>query len=91
MSRSKAAKIIALEGADRHVWYNKRNLRLVWKALSHDDWIEFCKKMADWFLSDAPDEWDDAARFNKARKAKSDKAALKRVVEEREKEREKEQ
>ena len=83
MSRSKAAKIIALEGADKHIWWIKRNLLGVWRALSHDEWLEFCTKMGDWFQGDAHDEWDKYDKANKERKAKSDVAALQKVMTER--------
>ncbi len=83
MSRTKAAKILALEVADKHVWHVNRNLLHVSQELSHEEWLEFCKKMADWFQGDAPDEWDEYTKANKERKAKSDAAALEKVMAER--------
>jgi len=79
MSRTKAAKILALEGADKCIWYTKRNLLGVWRELSHEEWIEFCTKMGDWLHGDAIDEWDKYDKANKERKSKSDAAALERV------------
>ncbi len=80
MSRAKAAKILALEGADKHIWFVKRGLLRVWRELSRDEWLVFCTKMGNWFLKQAPDEWDKYHAANLARKAKSDKAALEKVI-----------
>lgn len=82
MSREKAAAIAALSPSDKAVYISKRNQRSYWQRLSHEEWIEFCKKMGDWFTKSAPDEWDKYIIANNERKAKSDEAALLRAVKE---------
>ncbi len=76
MSKEKAARIQGLSPVDRAVYTAKRNQRCYWQRLSHDDWVEFCEKMGQWFCESAPDEWDTYVAANKARKAESDKRAL---------------
>ncbi len=76
MSKEKAAKLASLSTVDMSVYRSKRNQRSYWQGLPHKDWVAFCKKMADWFTNEAPDEWDNYVIANKARKAKSDEAAL---------------
>ncbi|KKL92826.1 hypothetical protein LCGC14_1880820 [marine sediment metagenome] len=78
MSREKAAALMALSDVDAAVYRSKRNQRSYWQRLDHDEWVEFCKKMGDWFSDEAPDEWDNYVIANNARKAASDKAALER-------------
>ncbi len=78
MSREKMAKLMALSETEMAVYRSKRNQRVCWQRLSHEDWVEFCKEMAGWFDREAPNEWDDYVKANNARKAKSDAEALKR-------------
>ena len=80
MGVKKAAAILALEGADRSEWRTKRQLRHQWKKLPHDEWVRFCGLMADWFSTDAPDEWDEYVVANKLRKDRNDKAALEALI-----------
>jgi len=83
VSRQKVAAILALNEPDRAAWVIKRQLMVHWRQLDHKDWVKFCKQMATWFSKDAPDEWDKYTQANKERKAKSDAAALKKVLAER--------
>ncbi len=76
MSKEKAIAIMLLSPTDRSVYLSKRNQRSYWQDLKHDEWVEFCKAMADWFKKDAANEWDDYVASNDDRKAASDKAAL---------------
>ena len=76
MSREKAAAIAALSNVDFAVYRSQRNQRSYWQKLPHDEWAEFCTKMADWFKKDATDEWDKFVVANNARKAANDEAAL---------------
>ena len=78
LAREKAAALMALSAVDMGVYRSKRNQRLYWQRLSHDDWAEFCQKMGGWFAKEATDEWDKFVIANKARKLASDKAALER-------------
>lgn len=78
MSREKAAALMALSEVDMAVYKTKRNQRSYWQTLSHDEWVEFCGKMAAWFSVEAADEWDEYVIANNARKAASDKTALER-------------
>lgn len=85
MSKEKAAAILTLTGVDKSVYYIKRNLQSHWRSLSHEEWVEFCKVMENWFAKEALDEWDEYVKVNNARKAKSDQMALERVLESRRK------
>lgn len=85
MSKEKSIAIASLSPVDKAVYLTKRNQRSYWQKLSHKEWETFCGKMAEWFEDVAPDEWDDFIKANKDRKAKSDKEALIRAVEERSK------
>ena len=76
MSREKAAALMALSDVDMAVYRSKRNQRSYWQRLSHDEWVEFCEKMGEWFSNEADDEWDNYVIANNKRKAASDKAAL---------------
>ena len=76
MSKKKALSILSMSSADKSVYLSKRNQRSYWQDLSHDEWVEFCKIMGDWFTNDAADEWDDYVVSNNERKAASDLAAL---------------
>ena len=59
MSREKAIAIMQMSPTDKSVYLSKRNQRTFWQDLSHDEWVAFCKSMADLFKKDAPDEWDN--------------------------------
>lgn len=80
MGVKKAAAILALEGADKSEWYTKRQLRAQWNKLPHDEWVRFCGLMADWFSTDAPDEWDEYTKANNLRKARNDKTVLEALI-----------
>ena len=74
--RDKAARLMAMNDVERALHRSKRNQRSYWQRLDHADWVKFCKEMASWFKSEAPDEWDDFVIRNDERKAASDEAAL---------------
>jgi hypothetical protein len=76
MSREKAARLAALSEKDMAIYKSKRNQRSYWQRLSHEDWVAFCNAMGEWFLRQAPDEWDNYIIANNKRKAESDKRAL---------------
>ena len=80
MSKDKAKALAALSEVDYAVYRAKRNQTPNWRNLDHDGWVEFCRKMADWFKNGAADEWDKHVVANKARKAKSDEEALMRKI-----------
>ena len=74
--REKTAKLMAMSDAEKAVYRSKRNQRSYWQNLSHDEWVEFCKTMGEWFINEAADEWDKFVISNNERKAASDLAAL---------------
>ncbi len=76
MSKEKAIAIMQLNPTEKSVYLSKRNQRAYWQDLTHDEWVKFCKAMADWFKKDAASEWDDYSVSNNERKAASDLAAL---------------
>ena len=80
MGVKKAAAILALEGAKKSEWYIKRQLRHQWTKLPHSEWVKFCKSMAGWLSTDAPNEWDEVRKANTLRKARNDKAALEALI-----------
>ena len=76
MVNETALSIMQMSLMEKSVWLSKRNQRSYWQDLTHDEWVEFCKVMSDWFKNDAADEWDDYVIRNNERKAASDLAAL---------------
>ncbi len=76
MSRDKAAELMSSSNVDMAVYRSKRNQRAYWQRLTHEEWVEFCNTMGEWFNVSAQDEWDDYVKANNERKAKSDADAL---------------
>lgn len=76
MSKNKQGIIDSMSHIDFAIYKAQRNQRPTWQKLSHDEWVEFCNKMSEWFSKDAADEWDNYVIANKARKAKSDEEAV---------------
>ena len=76
MSKEKARALNALSEVDYAVYRAKRNQVPNWRNLGHDGWADYCTKMGDWFKNGASDEFDKTVAANKARKEKSDEAAL---------------
>ena len=80
MSKGKSAALAALSEVDYAVYRAKRNHQPNWRNMAHEQWVDFCKKMGDWFKESAADEWDKHVVANKARKDASDEAALMKKI-----------
>ena len=72
MSREKVSRLMSMSDVDMAVYRSKRNQRSFWQRLNHNQWVEFCNKMAGWFKEHAHDEWDQVVALNNSRKLGSD-------------------